>query len=144
VWCGFTDPNLGRVHIEVENDPSYERLATALQCWADCLGTVAMTLQELKQKIDYETRPVQPISKPSETPQTPENLAQWTALRDALGAFDRRYEGRGLDVNRLGYTLREYRNRIIGGLRFTSHEGATGHHARAWYVSTVSPKKEGT
>jgi hypothetical protein len=123
VWCGWPDPNASREYIEAENDLGYEELSGLLAAWEAVIGTQEITLQRLIQRIDTELKQMAFAWKSSrygeayEQPD-PEYIAQWIALRDALGRLDSKYDGEHLNAPRLGYALRSYKDRIIDGKKF--------------------------
>ena len=70
--------------------------------------------------------------KTNADPQAPN---AWDDLREALGAFDHKYDGQHLDTRPAGYALRKYRGRVIDGKRFVSDP-----HTKAgapWHIEVV-------
>ena len=59
----------------------------------------------------------------------------WDELQQALIAFDRRYDGKSLNTNRLGNALRAVEGRVIGQKRLKRH-GEYRHNA-LWRVEKV-------
>jgi hypothetical protein len=124
IWAGEADPCEGRKGIEAESDPQYERLAVLLEAWAQCYpNNDAWTLAQVKG--DIQTRATLPPHPPN----------QWNRLQEALGAFDKRYEGKSLNTQVLGYEFRKFQGRTIAGRRFVT----TGslHHAQQWALEQV-------
>ena len=124
VWAGEPDPNLGRLTIEAESDPEYERLRDMLQAWHQCFGKEHLTLNAAVQRIAWHTSD-EPASNPDEEPPPP---TPWQALKMALRAFDTRHNGQALDPTRLGYVFRKHAGRIVEGLKLTREE--TPHHSQ--------------
>jgi hypothetical protein len=111
VWIGEADPCAARHDIELYSDPEHEDIATLLTCWHTCyLGRAvplktaiqdAMHLGTLQQKA-------------------PAN--HWDELRDALGAFDSRYDGHHLRNHQIGQALRKMKGRIVNQMRLLGTE----------------------
>lgn len=130
VWAGEADPCEGRKDLEAESDPAYEELATLLHTWQACYPTKNdrwpdVTLKQVVQDIDLST---QDRAMPAR---------QWHDLRDAIGAYDRRYEGKRLDIRAIGNRLRGIEGRIIQGKRLVS-AGKDRMHAVLWRAESVA------
>jgi hypothetical protein len=108
VWLGESDPCEGRKNLAAQTDGAYERLAVLLAAWEACFpikanGTFqARTLNQAKQEIALYAVEKDQVRN------------TWDELRDALAAFDRRYDGRSFDINRVGNALRSVEGRVIG------------------------------
>ena len=59
----------------------------------------------------------------------------WDDLREALVPFDRRYDGKSLNTNRIGNALRSIEGRVIGQKRLKRH-GEYRHNA-LWRAEKV-------
>jgi hypothetical protein len=117
LWAGQPDPCEGRQNIEAESDEDYQKLSTLLTCWHQCYEQRIVTLKHIVDDITVRATPAP----------TPAN--EWNRLHDALSEFDARYDGKRLDVHRIGNALRKVERRVIGSLRLvragTAHGGAT-------------------
>ena len=84
VSCGLgeADPCTDRHSLEIHSDPEHENIATLLTCWHTCYGDQAVAL---KKAI--------PDAPHLGTLQQKAPANHWDELRDALGAFDSRYDG---------------------------------------------------
>jgi hypothetical protein len=127
LWAGSADPCLGRANIEAESDPQYERAITLLTCWYTCYKSVANGLT-LRQVIQDTTHFSAVAPKPPN---------EWDALRDALGAFDDRYDGKNVRQKQVGLALRAIKGRIINKMRLS---GVADTHTKilTWRVEVVS------
>lgn len=70
-----------------------------------------------------------------ETPTVLAPANEWNELREALAAFDPRYDGKRLDARRIGYELRAIKGRVIGRQRLI--EAGNYHRAIQWKVQSV-------
>ena len=123
IWAGEADPNEGRKGIEAESDPEYEKLATLLQAWEACYPLLqggtrgqAKTLQDLIADIAS----LKAMDKPPAVPGKSNTPNEYDALQDALGAFDQRYDGKGLRSDGISNKLRVIQGRVIGTRRLVS------------------------
>jgi hypothetical protein len=128
VWAGEPDPCEGRKDIEASSNPEYETLAVLLHAWHACYGTTAVTLSQVEEDA---TRKMQHVG--------PESTANdWNALHAALGACDKRYDGKALHTTRLGYALRAWQGRVIDGKRLVT-PGRGGANKTLWQVDVLAP-----
>ena len=120
VWLGEADPCEGRQDLAAQMDEGYERLASLLAAWEACYALTAegtspdKTINQVKQDIALYT-----ASKGAEAKAAV--LSTWDDLREALAPFDRRYDGKTLDTNRVGNTLRGMEGRVIDGKCLRRH-----------------------
>ena len=125
IWAGAADPCEGRQDIEAHQDPAYENAATLLACWQACYpGPALHPLRQVLQDVRYlGADKGQPVNA-------------WDALRDALGAFDERYDGHNLRSHHIGQALRSLKGRIINNMRLVS---SLDKHTKvqAWRVDQV-------
>lgn len=121
IWAGCADPCEGRKAIEAESDPGYENLTRLLHCWATCYQSKAVTLNSVIQDIGLRAADIIPN--------------EWNELRDALAAFDSRYDGKKLDGKRIGYGLRSIKGRVIGERRLI--QAGESHRIALWAVQHV-------
>jgi hypothetical protein len=124
VWAGEADPYEARLHIEAESDPRYEKRDRLLHEWETRYGTTPKTLHQVVQDIGLYA-----ATKPS-----PPN--EWDNLRDALGAFDRRYDGQKIDTHAVGEGIRAMQGLVIDGRRFV--KDGTLHRAILWKIERLS------
>jgi putative DNA primase/helicase len=136
VWAGEADPNEGRKDLEAESDPEYERLAGLLEAWIACYPIAqgkarsqAKTLHEVMADIAT----LKMMDKPAVVPNTPNTPNEYDALQDALGAFDTRYDGKGLRSGPIGNRLRFIQGRMIGTKRLTTM-GKGGANKTLWGI----------
>lgn len=100
IWAGEADPCEGRQDIEAESDPKFDAFRELLTCWYACYSTTPQTLKRVVQDA---------IAFGATT--GPRNA--YDDLRDALGAFDPKYDGESLRSDALSYTLRAWKGRVI-------------------------------
>jgi putative DNA primase/helicase len=118
VWAGEDDPCEGRKDIAAESDPKIERFQTLLICWHACYHTVKDGVT-LKQAVH------EALHLGNTTPGAPTNM--YDDLRDALGAFDPKYDGKTLRTEALSYVLRSWKGRVLDNKRFVkAGTGADG------------------
>jgi hypothetical protein len=60
------------------------------------------------------------MDKPPVTPGKPNTPNEYDALQDALGAFDQRYDGKGLRRDAISNKLRVIQGRVIGTRRLVT------------------------
>jgi putative DNA primase/helicase len=122
IWCELPDPCDGRKNLESESDPQYEALANLLECWKECYPKgEAQTLKRIIQDIEHYRTP---------EPSTANPPNDWDALRDALGAYDAKYDGKRLDAKRIGNALRTIEGRVLDGVRLV--RSGKDHNAALW------------
>ena len=124
VWAGEPDPTHGRAALEGEADAQYETLAHLLTAWHACYGTTAMTLNTVVQDIGL--RAVQATAHGQPT-------TAWHDLQEALGALDRRYDGKRLDTRVISEGFKRFTGRIVDGKRLKNH-GKAKAGKTAWGV----------
>jgi len=107
IWAGEADPCEERKDLEAESDPQYERLATLLACWETCYPNpeTGVTLNRVRQDIGLYAA-------------LPNAANKWNELRDALGAYDERYNGERFSTEILGKVLRSVQGRVVNGRKF--------------------------
>ena len=134
VWLGEADPCEGRQDLAAQTDETYEQLATLLTAWEACYpldakGTSkAMTINQVKQDMALYTASTGTAAKDA-APTT------WDELQQALIAFDRRYDGKNLNTNRVGHAFRAIEGRVIDSKRLRRH-GEYRHNA-LWRIERV-------
>jgi hypothetical protein len=124
VWAGEADPYEARLKVEAESDPRYEKRDRLLHEWEARYGTTSKTLNQVVQEIGLYA-----ATKPS-----PPN--EWDNLRDALGAFDHRYDGQRLNKQAVGEGIRAMQGLVIDGRRFVK-DGIL-HKAALWKIERLS------
>jgi hypothetical protein len=138
VWVGEADPNEGRKDIEATSDTNYQDLASLLACWHACyppnnLGKYeSRTLSSVLQDISLKATPGPVISTQAQP---------WHDLRDALGALDPQYDGKGLNLKKTGKALRAWKDRIAGDFRL-AHRGFDRTKTAQWCVEEISKSKQ--
>ena len=134
VWLGETDPCEGRQDLTAQTDEVYEQLATLLSAWEACYAFKAdgtspeRTINQVKQDIALYAAPKDSKSRDA-APTT------WDELQQALIAFDRRYDGKSLDTNRVGNALRRIEGRVIDQKCLRRH-GEYRHNA-LWRIERI-------
>jgi hypothetical protein len=127
VWAGEDDPCEARKDIEATSNPEFEALDALLHAWKACYSHESKTLQEVLRDIEYKSQHV--------GPETTDNV--WNDLQDALGACDRKYDGKKLRSDQISYALRKWQGRIIDGMRFAT--AGKGHANKTlWQVQQLS------
>jgi hypothetical protein len=125
IWAGAADPCEGRQEIEALHDQAYEHAVTLLGCWQTCYPTQpSLPLRQvLQDALHLGAGKGQPANV-------------WDALRDALGVFDERYDGKSLRAHQIGNALRSLRGRIINKMRLVSTLDAHTK-AQGWCVQRL-------
>lgn len=121
-WLTGIDPTGGRKALR-EQDTDHETLSALLATWANEVGEgpkKRATVAQLVERCEaagglYD--------------------ADATALRDALGALCTDYDGKRLDRRRIGYALRQYRDRIAEGRAL--RRGEKGKAGAEWWVEKI-------
>jgi len=104
VWSGEADPCDGRLDIEAESDPEFEAYCELLRSWEANYEDKAKTLKQVINDVGS-------MCEPNGPPTT------WNELKDALGAFDPRYEGKGLNGRAIGNAIRKWHGRVHNEMR---------------------------
>jgi hypothetical protein len=125
VWAGEADPCTNRHDLEIHSDPEYENIAALLMCWQTCYGNTAVALKRIIQDALHLGTLQQ---------KAPAN--HWDELRDALGAFDSRYDGQRLRNHLIGQALRKMRGRVVNELRLVGTHNI-GTNTMEWKVEKV-------
>jgi hypothetical protein len=107
MWAGYPDPCDGRQALQAEVEDELLNFRQLVLCWYACYHATLSTPRTLKNVANESERQVDPQS-PNE----------WNELRDALGAFDPKYDGKHLDTRPAGYALRKYKGRVVDKKRF--------------------------
>jgi hypothetical protein len=119
VWAGEPDPCLGRREVEAISDEGYENHAELLNAWADCYPK-ATTLRAIQQDISLF-----------------HDVPRYQRLRDALGAYDQKYEGGKLNLMPIAKHFKRLSGRIIGG-KYLSQLRDDTDKGKQWIVKVVS------
>ena len=114
--------------LESESDTAYDELLTLLDCWQACFEKRAATLKEAIQNIGSFAESTGPANR-------------WNDLRDALGEFDPRYEGKGLNANPIGQHLNKLQGRVIDQRRLV--RGDRTKTGFPWKVKNVEANIRG-
>ncbi|MEE8302775.1 MAG: hypothetical protein V3S24_10110, partial [Candidatus Tectomicrobia bacterium] len=130
IWAGQPDPAEGRRTLEAENDMGYDELLSLLDGWEACYGSGTSTLNAAIDDIAQRL--------PTNTP-TPDTQ-KWRDLRDALGAFDPRYDGKGLHGHLIGNRLNKIQRRVIDHRQFQRE--ARTKYGFPWKVTRLTPAVE--
>jgi len=138
-WAGEPDPNEGRKDLESESDPAYERLATLLDAWETCYpvpeGKNRAGGVELAAVLaDIAT--FRQMDKPPQYGGKPNDPNEYDRLQEALGAFDKRYDGKSLHWETLAAQLRTIQGRTIGKRRLVS-VGKTCTNKTLWGIEVL-------
>ena len=124
MWIGEPDPCEGRKALQDEVEDELLSFRQLVLGWEACYRATLATPRTLKQ-VAFEIQS-------NADPQAPN---AWDDLREALGAFDPRYDGQHLDTRPAGYALRKYRGRVVDDKRFVSDP-----HTKAgapWHIEVV-------
>jgi hypothetical protein len=111
VWLGEVDPCTNRHDLELYSDPEHENITTLLTCWHTCYGDHAVALKKAIQDAMHLGTLQQ---------KAPAN--HWDELRDALGAFDSRYDGHRLRNHQIGQALRKMKGRVVNQMQLLGTE----------------------
>lgn len=129
VWAGEEDPYGALARHGQEADPVVEALGELLHGWRELCAdwnVEGFTVQEAltKLQVEHEERRVSTQRDP-----------KYERLIGALGELcPARGNSRLPDAHSLGYTLRKYRGRVIGGLRLETAAGKDQSKRRVWTV----------
>jgi hypothetical protein len=126
VWIGEPDPCTDRAALEIHSDTEHEDIVTLLTCWHTCYLTKARSLKTAIQDALHLGTLQQ---------KAPAN--HWDMLRDALGAFDERYDGYHLRSHQIGQALRKMKGRTVHQFRLVGTENKTTN-VLEWSVQIVS------
>ena len=107
VWCGEADPCGGPKDLEATADPAHDIHTAVLAAWHVCYGHTPVTLKVALGDAVQRRVPTGPGN-------------EWNDLFDALGACDRRFDGKGLNTQPIGNDLRTWQGRFYNGLRLVS------------------------
>jgi primase-polymerase (primpol)-like protein len=124
IWAGEVDPCDARLGIEAESDPQYERRDQLLEAWERCYASQAVTLNLAQQDISQRA-----MVGPNE----------WNDLRDALGAFDRHYDGTRFNARVVGDALRAMCGVVMNDRSLI--KGGKFHGAVQWKIERLAPVK---
>ena len=111
MWAGLADPLADRAAVREEADVEKDALRSALTAWHDTLGGEAVTAADAIRRARNTT-----------------DDSFLTALCELTGRDEKKISG-----SHLGYALRRYSKRIVGGLLFVREEGVT-HGSYRWKV----------
>jgi putative DNA primase/helicase len=122
LWAGELDPCAGHQNIEAESDENFEKLSSLLETWHVCYQTTAKTLASVIYDASSKAVEIGPRN-------------EWNDLRDALGAFDAKYDGKRPLGKPVSYALRAWKGRVIAGKRLVS--AGKEHHAAQWQIELL-------
>jgi hypothetical protein len=129
IWADQADPCTARLEIEAESDPQYEAFHDLLLTWHACfiLTTQALPLKTVIQDAvnlgaPRDVRPFVPNA--------------YDCLRDALGYFDKRYDGKSLHADTISNALRAWKGRVIDNMRLVNSKDPHTKTA-LWKVETL-------
>lgn len=126
VWCGGDDPCEGRKEIQRTSNPDVENLQTLLELWHACYDVDPISLNQMVK--DFQQ------------PKVATNNPILLALRDALGAYDPRFNGTVLNTHIIGNALRSKAGRVIGDKRLVRYKRPDGKRSMfsEWQIEIVS------
>jgi hypothetical protein len=125
LWVGEADPCTNRHDLELYSDPEHENITTLLTAWRTCYGDQGIALKRAIQDAMHLGTLQQ---------KAPAN--HWDELRDALGAFDGRYDGHHLRTHQVGQALRKIKGRVVNQWRLIGKDNSTTH-VMEWQVQNV-------
>jgi hypothetical protein len=125
VWVGESDPCADRHGLEIHSDTDHEDIATLLTCWHTCYVNTAVPLKRAIQDAFHLGNLQRKL---------PAN--HWDELRDALGAFDSRYDGHHLRAHQIGQAFRKIKGRTVNQFRLVGKENTTTN-VLEWSVQPV-------
>jgi hypothetical protein len=139
VWTGEPDPCEGRKALAHETSPEYEALSTLLHAWEACYPIIKgqargihVTAGELLEAIAR----LRAMDKPSDIPGKPPTPNNYDALQAALGAYDKKYDGKSLGNEIVGKALRSIKGKVIGTRRLVI-DGEDRQHRNYWALEEV-------
>lgn len=126
VWAGMPDPAAGRERVREHSDPTRDALREALQAWREVFGSRAVSVSEAIREIEIRRMDANRTRDSEED-------AKLDRLREALGFFDIRFDGKRLNSRSIGNALAKHRDRLVDGLAFKNAGKAHGSGV-AWRV----------
>jgi hypothetical protein len=113
IWAQEPDPCEGRKDMRAENDVELDALRTLMLCWQDCYGDTAVSARKVVQDIKLYTAEA--------------GVTKWIDLQEAIKTMSRSHQDRQLSSIHVGYILRAYKGRVLGGQRFIRVSGDEKH-----------------
>lgn len=134
VWAGMDDPYKGHEGLEEVSDPMFDMHAELLDAWHDCYEHTPVLLQRILQDIAlYGYKPGDHAS--NGTGPSPSTIP-WDRLKEALGAFDTKFDRGVLHIGPIGNALKKKLGRNINGKRLMQHLPKT-KHGILWMIESV-------
>lgn len=109
IWLGEEDPYQGRAGLQADVEDELLNFRQLVLCWQACYSAVLATPRTLKNVLAD-------IKHNASVDQ--QNPNEWDDLREALGAFDKTFDGQHLDVRGAGYALRKHQGTVVDRKRF--------------------------
>jgi hypothetical protein len=135
VWAGMDDPYKGHEGLEEVSDPMFDMHAELLEAWHECYEHTPVLLQRIMQDIAmYGHRPQEHASNGTGPPPS---TVPWDRLKEALGAFDNKFDRGILHVGPIGNQLKKKLGRNINGKRLMQRLPKT-KYGILWMIETVS------
>jgi putative DNA primase/helicase len=125
VWLDEADPCEGRKVIQAQNNPDVENLHTLLDAWYACYGTDPKALKQVSHDIQLYTQG--------------NGMSLYNDLRDALAAYDPKWDGKRINMQTIGFALRSRAGRRIGDKRMVRHTPQFGGQSTGeWKVEVFT------
>jgi putative DNA primase/helicase len=124
MWLGEPDPCEGRKALQADVEDELLNFRQLVLCWHGCYHATLSTPRTLKQAAFEIASRADPLSPNA-----------WDDLREALGAFDTKYDGKHLDTRPASYVLRKYKGRVVEKKRLIA-----GQHTKTgvpWHMELV-------
>lgn len=137
IWTGEIDPCAGRHRIREASDPARDGLRSLLISWSAFVGYGALTLSEVLESIEKAIKAGQYHNA---TDGEQERGKHADELFQALGFFDRRFDGKHLNSKMVGSALRKNAKRVVDGLRLVESGKVQG--VVLWKVEVVGVKPD--
>jgi hypothetical protein len=116
VWCGYPDPCQTQELLADQADTTTDTLRQLLDAWEDYAGTgVGYTVAELVNRLYPEQKEYQSSD------------AAAVAMRTALEALTDTPHGRTPGVSAVGYQLRQFKRRVVGGRYMDTKRSKAGN-----------------
>jgi len=124
VWCGWEDPLANKEERATIQDLDADLHRELLDAWDACYPDrdAWHTLRQVNADIQLY----------------PADHPEWSRLRDALGAYERQFDGKRLNITTIGKALGRIEGRIRNGRRLRM--GKKTMHGIIWRVETTHAK----
>jgi hypothetical protein len=133
IWVGLTDPCAGRERIRREDDDDREAARSLFGLWHEEFDDRPMTAAELKAFAEER----------ASAAHGQEGALVRADLHAALAALDARGNGTTLNSRAIGDRLRQWKGKVVNGLKLSSDPVHKRHGAAIWQIKRTEGSREG-